>query len=105
MHFLYTYRCAVSNFSVKTENSLNDIWAQEQLIDLVSRYEVPVNSGDDPNTLILPVYMRERRVKQGCGNNYQQTSPQLFGQPLLVAIPRNNCTYDVLYNCVLNKMA
>jgi ubiquitin carboxyl-terminal hydrolase 4/11/15 len=31
-------------------------------------------------------------------------SSQLFGQPLLVPVPRKNCTYENLYRCVLNKM-
>lgn len=65
-------------------------------------YEIPV-SYDDPETLILNVYMREKVIKQDC-NYTPHISSQLFSQPLLVPVPRKNCTYDKLYNCVLNKM-
>lgn len=65
-------------------------------------YEIPVGY-DDPETLILNVYMREKVIKQAC-NYTPHVSSQLFSQPLLVPVPRKNCTYDKLYNCVLNKM-
>ncbi|XP_064607278.1 ubiquitin carboxyl-terminal hydrolase 15-like isoform X2 [Liolophura sinensis] len=66
-------------------------------------YEVPVSSYQDPETLILPVYMKERKQKGGFSNHY--TSPStLFGQPLLVPVPRKECTYDKLYTLILNKM-
>ena len=58
---------------------------------------------NDKETIILPVYMREKKVSNSY-NGYQRVTQQLFGQPLLVPVPRNTCTYDVLYNCVLNKM-
>ena len=38
-------------------------------------------------------------------SSYQHHTHQLFGQPLLVPVPRNDCTYDTLYNCVLNRMS
>jgi len=67
-------------------------------------YEVPVNSADDPDTLVLSVYLREKKSRVGY-NDIRHTVTQLFGQPLLVAVPRNTCSYDTLYNCVLNKMS
>ena len=38
-------------------------------------------------------------------NNYRQVTSQLFGQPLLIAVPREECTYDTLYNTLLDKMS
>ena len=35
----------------------------------------------------------------------QSYSYQLFGVPLLVPVPRSRCSYDVLYNCVLDYMS
>ena len=29
---------------------------------------------------------------------------QLFGVPLLVPVPRDNCVYSDLYNCVLQRI-
>ncbi|XP_013412555.1 ubiquitin carboxyl-terminal hydrolase 15 isoform X3 [Lingula anatina] len=59
-------------------------------------YEVPISSHDDPETVIIPVYLREKR------KGYHAA---LFGQPLLVAVPRKTCSYDVLYTSVLQKMS
>jgi len=50
----------------------------------------------------LNVYMREKIVKQT--SVYTSQSSHLFSQPLLVPVPRKNCTHEQLYNCVLNKM-
>jgi hypothetical protein len=63
---------------------------------------VPVQQNDE-NMMLLPVYMRERKVTQGY-NGYQKVSQILFGQPLLIAIPKTGVTYDVLYNNILDKM-
>ncbi|XP_035665297.1 ubiquitin carboxyl-terminal hydrolase 15-like isoform X2 [Branchiostoma floridae] len=68
-------------------------------------YEVPVNTCDDPDTLILPVYMRERKVRQNPSYNYNNVSTVLFGTPLLVPIPRKNTTYEDLYRIMLQKMS
>ncbi|XP_078676513.1 ubiquitin carboxyl-terminal hydrolase 15-like isoform X3 [Branchiostoma floridae x Branchiostoma belcheri] len=68
-------------------------------------YEVPVNTCDDPDTLILPVYMRERKVRQNPSYNYNNVSTVLFGTPLLVPIPRKNTTYEDLYRIMIQKMS
>ncbi|CAH1783519.1 unnamed protein product, partial [Owenia fusiformis] len=68
-------------------------------------YEVPVSTGDDPETLILPVYLREKTSRASGSGFSNYSSTQLFGQPLLVPVPRKNCTYDALYNAVLNRMS
>ncbi|KAK3578660.1 hypothetical protein CHS0354_002964 [Potamilus streckersoni] len=64
-------------------------------------YELPIPSVDDPDQLILPIYLREQRSK----SNYQQyQSYQLFGQPLLLTVQRKNCSYNQLYNLVLQRL-
>jgi len=68
--------------------------------DVIFIYEVPVTSGDDPETLILPVYMREKRINR---NNSHHVTSQLFGQPLLVPVPRKNCTYQMLCSAILKR--
>lgn len=37
--------------------------------------------------------------------NYSAEPTQLFGLPLLVAVPRKQCDYNTLYNCTLAQMA
>jgi len=65
-------------------------------------YEVPVTAPDDPETAIIPVYMREVRERHSV---YAAGYSQLFGQPLLVPVPRNNCSYDVVYKCILQRLS
>ncbi|XP_074646893.1 ubiquitin carboxyl-terminal hydrolase 15-like isoform X2 [Tubulanus polymorphus] len=65
-------------------------------------YETP-ESDDDTN--MIAVYLRERNVHQNSQRTYNHTTNSLFGTPLLVPVPRSNCTYEVLYNIILNKMS
>jgi len=67
-------------------------------------YEVPTNRGDDPETAIIPVYMREKKVRQS-NYNYNTVSFTLFGQPLLIPVSRKNTTYEDLYETVLHRMS
>lgn len=82
------------------EDALNHITDRDDIFI----YEVPVNRMDDPNTVILAIYMREKKVKTGF-NDHPLTSYQLFGQPLLLPAPRKNCNYETLYNLVLNRIS
>ncbi|XP_072175057.1 ubiquitin carboxyl-terminal hydrolase 4-like [Diadema setosum] len=65
-------------------------------------YEVPVNSADDPDTIIIPVYLRERNTK---AYSYTSSSYTLFGQPMLIAVPRKHTTYQDLYEIIMKKMS
>ncbi|KAJ8316636.1 hypothetical protein KUTeg_005809 [Tegillarca granosa] len=67
-------------------------------------YEVPISSADDPDTIVVPIYMREKRSKNN-NSSYQMSSYQLFGQPLLLPVPKKSCTYQVLYNSLLQRIA
>lgn len=49
----------------------------------------------------LPVYFRERHCKQGGGYS---SGTMLFGQPLLITVPRNNLSVDALYQKVLERI-
>uniref|UniRef100_A0AAY5EUH7 Ubiquitin carboxyl-terminal hydrolase n=1 Tax=Electrophorus electricus TaxID=8005 RepID=A0AAY5EUH7_ELEEL len=48
----------------------------------------------------LPVYFRERHVKHGGGSS----GTVLFGQPLLISVPRHNLTMGALYERVLERI-
>lgn len=65
-------------------------------------YQVPVTSPDDKQTAIVPLYLREISEKR---STYHSGSPDLFGQPLLVAVPRKNCTYDIIYERVMQRLS
>eukprot|EP00057_Strongylocentrotus_purpuratus_P021281 XP_011675755.1 PREDICTED: ubiquitin carboxyl-terminal hydrolase 4 isoform X2 [Strongylocentrotus purpuratus] len=67
-------------------------------------YEVPVNSADDPDTIIIPVYLRERNSKRA-SFSYSSSSYSLFGQPMLIAVPRKQTTYQDLYEIIMKKMS
>jgi len=63
-------------------------------------YEVPTTDVEHSDIVIAPVYLRERK---GGSSNYSPT--QLFGQPLLLGFPRNNLTYETLYEQVLSSLS
>ena len=48
---------------------------------------------------MMPVYLREKKSSA----SYSPTN--LFGQPLLVAVPRNGTTYEKLYDLVLKQLS
>jgi len=48
---------------------------------------------------MMPVYLREKKSSA----SYSPTN--LFGQPLLVAVPRNGTTYEKLYELVLKQLS
>ncbi|GAB1602017.1 ubiquitin carboxyl-terminal hydrolase 15-like [Argonauta hians] len=79
------------------EDSLSNITDRDDIFI----YEVPPM---DEQLVILPVYMREKKVK-GTYNENPITPYNLFGQPLLLPVPRKQCTYETLYNLVLNRMS
>ena len=67
---------------------------------MICRYEVPTTDVEHSDIVIAPVYLRERK---GGSSNYSPT--QLFGQPLLLGFPRNNLTYETLYERVLSSLS
>ena len=75
-------------------------WLQYHLLLFHCRYEVPTTDVEHSDIVIAPVYLRERK---GGSSNYSPT--QLFGQPLLLGFPRNNLTYETLYEQVLSSLS
>lgn len=72
--------------------------------DEICVYEVPALSGDDGSSLALPVYFKAKRYKSGT-SSYGAAPSLLFGIPIFVPIPVKNCTYEMLYNIILQYMA
>uniref|UniRef100_A0AAR2JCP7 Ubiquitin carboxyl-terminal hydrolase n=1 Tax=Pygocentrus nattereri TaxID=42514 RepID=A0AAR2JCP7_PYGNA len=59
-----------------------------------------VNSSDTYERMNLPVYFRERHMKHSGGSS----GTMLFGQPLLITVPRHNLSPDTLYERVLERI-
>uniref|UniRef100_A0A4W6F6C9 Ubiquitin carboxyl-terminal hydrolase n=1 Tax=Lates calcarifer TaxID=8187 RepID=A0A4W6F6C9_LATCA len=55
---------------------------------------------EDSERMNLPVYFRERHSKHAGSS----TSTMLFGQPLLITVPRHNLIADVLYDKILERI-
>ncbi|XP_075040021.1 ubiquitin carboxyl-terminal hydrolase 4 isoform X2 [Mixophyes fleayi] len=62
-------------------------------------YEVKPSRGDDSEWITLPICFRERRFRQTTS-----AGTILYGQPLLISVPRHNLTVDMLYNAVLERI-
>ncbi|XP_048874257.1 ubiquitin carboxyl-terminal hydrolase 4-like isoform X2 [Brienomyrus brachyistius] len=77
----------------RREDSLNNIMDKDDIFV----YEVEV---DDENGLNLLVYFRERQTKSAGGS----PGALLFGQPLLITVPRQNLTVDLLYTKVFDRI-
>ncbi|XP_062853923.1 ubiquitin carboxyl-terminal hydrolase 4 [Trichomycterus rosablanca] len=77
----------------KKEEGLNHILEKDDIFI----YEVLEEDSDRMN---LPVYFRERQMKHSGGSS----SAMLFGQPLLITVPRQNLTPDTLYERVLERI-
>ncbi|XP_022104012.1 ubiquitin carboxyl-terminal hydrolase 15-like [Acanthaster planci] len=83
-----------SNERIKSITDKDDIYV----------YEVPVSVTDEPEVIILPVYLREKSLKNS-SYTCSQNSYNLFGQPMLVPVPRKTIKYPELYRIMLNKMS
>ena len=60
-------------------------------------FEVPTVDKEDEQTLIAAIYFQER--------NEISKNFRLFGQPLLIGLPRKNLTYQVLYEHILARLS
>ena len=61
-------------------------------------YEVPTTDVKDPDHVIVPIYLREKK------SSLSYSPSNLFGQPQLISLPKNNLTYENLYNHLLNRL-
>ncbi|CAI5795869.1 ubiquitin carboxyl-terminal hydrolase 11 [Podarcis lilfordi] len=69
-------------------------------------YEVSVSTLEDPATadaVVLPVYLRERTQGRDYSNTYYGVV--LFGHPLLVSVPRDQLSWDSLYQLLLHRLS
>ena len=64
------------------------------------RYEVPTTDVEHPDIVITPLYLREKK-----GGHMTYSPSHLFGNPLLIGLPRNNLTYENLYEKALNSLS
>eukprot|EP00731_Ephydatia_muelleri_P021821 Em0014g412a len=67
-------------------------------------YEI-THALSDLDYVQVPVYQRETTIKEVryTYQSYTQRSTQLFGLPLVVEVPRDQCTYRVLYDAILDR--
>ncbi|XP_011612065.2 ubiquitin carboxyl-terminal hydrolase 4 isoform X1 [Takifugu rubripes] len=77
----------------RRDDGLNQIMEKDDIFV----YEVQEEDGERMN---LPVYFRERHSKH-IGSS---TSTVLFGQPLLITVPKHNLIADVLYDKILERI-
>ena len=61
-------------------------------------YEVPTTDVNDPDHVIVPIYLREKK------SSLTYSPSNLFGQPQLIGLPKNNLTYEKLYSHVLKRL-
>lgn len=64
------------------------------------RFEININRTEDTEHVVIPVCLREKFRHSSYTHH---TGSSLFGQPFLMAVPRNN-TEDKLYNLLLLRM-
>lgn len=64
------------------------------------RFEIGINRTEDTEQVVIPVCLREKFRHSGYSHHSGSTH---FGQPFLIAVPRNN-TEDKLYNLLLVRM-
>uniref|UniRef100_A0A4W6F5N2 Ubiquitin carboxyl-terminal hydrolase n=1 Tax=Lates calcarifer TaxID=8187 RepID=A0A4W6F5N2_LATCA len=77
----------------RRDDGLNQIMEKDDIFV----YEV---QEEDSERMNLPVYFRERHSKHAGSS----TSTMLFGQPLLITVPRHNLIADVLYDKILERI-
>ena len=69
-----------------------------QYFSRLYRYEVPTTDVNDPDHVIVPIYLREKK------SSLSYSPSNLFGQPQLISVPKNNLTYENLYNHLLKRL-
>ncbi|KAG8436185.1 hypothetical protein GDO86_007332 [Hymenochirus boettgeri] len=77
------------------DEMLNHIMEKDDLFV----YEVKTGKSDDLEWITLPICFRERRYRQAT-----TAGTILFGQPLMVSVPKHNVTSDDLYEIVLGRL-
>ena len=61
---------------------------------------MPTTDVEHPDIVITPLYLREKK-----GGHMTYSPSHLFGQPLLIALPKHNLTYEALYEKAVNSLS
>uniref|UniRef100_A0A6Q2YT06 Ubiquitin carboxyl-terminal hydrolase n=1 Tax=Esox lucius TaxID=8010 RepID=A0A6Q2YT06_ESOLU len=83
--------------------------ADESLSCILDRDDIFVyelSSGsveEDGDEVVLALYLRERSHYRDYGSGSSSYGTSLFGHPLLMAVPRGQCTRDALYHLFLQR--
>ena len=59
---------------------------------------MPTTDVNDPDHVIVPIYLREKK------SSLSYSPSNLFGQPQLISLPKNNLTYENLYNHLTKRL-
>lgn len=59
----------------------------------------------DGEEVVMAVYMRERSHYRDYGSGSNSYGTSLFGHPLLMSVPRAQCTREDLYQLLLKRLA
>uniref|UniRef100_A0A6Q2Y2Q6 Ubiquitin carboxyl-terminal hydrolase n=1 Tax=Esox lucius TaxID=8010 RepID=A0A6Q2Y2Q6_ESOLU len=84
--------------------------ADESLSCILDRDDIFVyelSSGsveEDGDEVVLALYLRERSHYRDYGSGSSSYGTSLFGHPLLMAVPRGQCTRDALYHLFLQRI-
>uniref|UniRef100_A0A674EVM3 Ubiquitin carboxyl-terminal hydrolase n=1 Tax=Salmo trutta TaxID=8032 RepID=A0A674EVM3_SALTR len=76
--------------------------ADESLSCILDRDDIFVYEGDE---VVLALYLRERSHYRDYGSGSSSYGTSLFGHPLLMTVPRGQCSRDALYHLFLQRLA
>uniref|UniRef100_A0A8C1X5F7 Ubiquitin carboxyl-terminal hydrolase n=1 Tax=Cyprinus carpio TaxID=7962 RepID=A0A8C1X5F7_CYPCA len=69
------------------------------------KYTVSGSVDQDGEEVVMAIYMRERSHYRDYGSGSNSYGTSLFGHPLLISVPRAQCTREDLYQLLLKRMA
>jgi hypothetical protein len=81
------------------EENLGNILERDEIFV----YECVASNESEVSEFMVPVYLKERKPKQGV--NYRPSSCQLFGHPFFIPVPAKGCTFEALYNILIRFMS
>uniref|UniRef100_A0A8C1EXS1 Ubiquitin carboxyl-terminal hydrolase n=1 Tax=Cyprinus carpio carpio TaxID=630221 RepID=A0A8C1EXS1_CYPCA len=80
--------------------------ADESLSCILDRDDIFVGCVDqDGEEVVMAIYMRERSHYRDYGSGSNNYGTSLFGHPLLMSVPRAQCTREDLYQLLLKRLA
>uniref|UniRef100_A0A8C1EVM8 Ubiquitin carboxyl-terminal hydrolase n=1 Tax=Cyprinus carpio carpio TaxID=630221 RepID=A0A8C1EVM8_CYPCA len=81
--------------------------ADESLSCILDRDDIFVSGcvDQDGEEVVMAIYMRERSHYRDYGSGSNNYGTSLFGHPLLMSVPRAQCTREDLYQLLLKRLA